>query len=431
MNRQILKLAIPNVISNITVPLVGIVDIALVGRLGSSSFIGGVGFGTMVFTLVYTGLAFLRMGTSGLTAQAYGASDFRQAATVLLRALCFSAIAGLILIALQKPLENLLILKLNGSKEALGIAGEYFRTRIYAAPATLSVFVFMGWFIGMQNSKIPMIITIVISLTNVVFSSFFVVYLDLGIKGVALGTVISQYVGLTFSLFYFIKYFKRISIFFTLKSIVKIDGLKRFFEVSRDIFIRSVLLTGSFFLFNAVSASMGDDILAMNSVMLQFLWFFAYVVDGFAYAGGTLVGRYKGAKNLVLLETAVRKSLLFAFYIAVIFTIFFILAAKPIFFALTDNVDVRILADEFIFWIWIMPLASFMAFQYDAIYVGLTATKTMRNIMIVIVLLIFIPGIFVLKSYFGNHGMWTAIILLMFFRGVGLRLFLKKSIALW
>lgn len=428
MNRKILRLAIPNVISNITIPVVGIIDIALVGRLGSSSYMGGVGFGAMVFILIYTGLAFLKMGTTGLTAQAYGASNFRESASVLLRALIFSILAGFVLIALQVPLGKLLITKLKGSEEALGYALEYFNTRIYAAPATLSVFVFIGWFVGMQNAKIPMIITFIITISNAIFSSIFVLVFDMEIFGVALGTVISQYIGLAFCLVFYLKYFKRITYFFKLKSVLDFVTVKRFFNVSRDIFIRSLLLTGSFFLFNAISASLGDDILALNSVMLQFLWFFAHVIDGFSYAGGTLAGRYKGAKNQLLINTSVHKSILFSFYIAIGFTILYTLLTIPIFNLLTDNLQVIQLSHAYAPWIWLLPLVSFSAFIYDGIYIGVTATATLRNVMIVIILCVFIPLLFFLKHYFGNHGMWLALSIMLIGRGVGLRLFLERSI---
>lgn len=428
MNRQILKLAIPNVISNITVPFVGLVDIALVGRLGSPAYIGGVGFGAMVFTLIYTGFAFLRMGTTGLTAQAYGESDFRSTASILLRALSLSVLVGFILIALQVPIEKLLILKLNGSPEALNYAGEYFRTRIYAAPATLSVFVFMGWFIGMQNSKIPMIVTIIISLTNMAFSSFFVIKFGMGIKGVALGTVISQYTGLLFSVIFYLRFYNRISLFFRIKSVLDLAAMKRFFIVSRDIFIRSLLLTGSFFLFNAVSVSIGNDILALNSVMLQFLWFFAYFIDGFSYAGATLSGRYKGEKNSLKLNEAVSKSIIWGLYITMFFTVIYVLSTVSIFKLLTNNLKVIELAQSYKYWIWIMPITAFAAFLYDGIYIGVTATKIQRNVMAFIVLIIFIPLLYVFKSLEGNHGMWAAITVLMLARGIGLKIFLKRAI---
>jgi len=428
LNRQILRLAIPNVISNITIPVVGIIDIALVGRLGSPAYMGGVGFGTMVFILVYTGLAFLRMGTTGLTAQAYGASDYRESASVLLRALSFSVLAGLILIALQVPLGKLLITKLDGSKEALGYALEYFNTRIYAAPATLVVFVFIGWFIGMQNAKIPMIITIIISISNAILSSVFVLVFDLEIRGVALGTVISQYIGLIFCLLFYYRKFKRITYFFKIKSVLNFAAVKRFITVSRDIFIRSLLLTGSFFLFNAVSASLGNNVLAINSVMLQFLWFFAHVIDGFSYAGGTLAGRYKGAKNQLLLNKSVKKSYSFALYISIGFTVFYMLLTKPLFSILTDNIEVINMSQNFAPWVWILPLASFTAFIYDGIYIGVTATTTLRNVMLVIIVCLFIPSLYIFKYYGANHGMWLALIVMLIGRGVGLRIFLKKSI---
>jgi len=428
MNRRILKLAIPNVISNITVPFVGIVDIALVGRMGSAAYIGGVGFGTIVFTLIYTGLAFLRMGTTGLTAQAYGASNFREAANSLLRALIFALFAAVLLIILQNPIKHLLILNLKGSEQALFYAAEYFSIRIWAAPATLSVFVFMGWFIGMQNSKIPMIITIIISLSNIIISSSLVLFAGMKIDGVALGTVISQYIGLICSIGFFMAKYSRITAFFKWKSVIILDKVKRFFSVSGDIFIRSILLTGSFFIFNVVSASLGDNALALNSVMLQFLWFFAYVIDGFSYAGGTLAGRYIGAKQHDNLVLAIKKSVLFGLYIAIAFTLIYFFSVKYIFQALTDDTAIIALADSFKYWIWLVPFASFLAFLYDGIYVGATATATMRNIMIVSVLIIYIPLLFTFKHYWGNQGMWLALLIMLISRGVGLGIFLKKAV---
>ncbi|MBN2776952.1 MAG: MATE family efflux transporter [Bacteroidales bacterium] len=428
MNRRILNLALPNVISNITVPFVGIIDIALVGRMGSSAFIGGVGYGTMVFTLIYTGLAFLRMGTTGIAAQAYGASDYREASNSLIRALVFALISALFLIGFQSVIKEYLILNLEGSKEALNFAAQYFGVRIWAAPATLSVYVFMGWFIGMQNSKIPMIITFIISLSNIFLSSFFVLALDMKIEGVALGTVLAQYLGFISCIWFFVHRYRRYSLFFSLKTVMVLNKLKRFFSVSRDIFIRSILLTGSFFLFNIVSAGLGDDILALNSVMLQFLWFFAYFIDGFAYAGGTLSGRFVGENNRIALVEAIYKSVRFGFFIAIAFTIIYFIAGAGIFRLITDEQTVIDLSQNFKFWLWLIPLSSFLAFLYDGIYVGATATSTMRNIMIVSVLIIFIPLLFILKHYFGNHGMWLAIMFLLISRGFGLLIFLKTAV---
>lgn len=428
MNRRILNLAIPNVISNITVPFVGIVDIALVGRMGSSAYIGGVGFGTMVFTLIYAGLYFLRMGTTGLTAQAYGASDYKDASNSLLRALFFALSFALLLIIFQNPIKNLLILNLKGSPEALMYAAEYFSIRIWAAPATLSVFVFMGWFIGMQNSKIPMIITIIISVTNIVVSVVLVLYFGLKIDGVALGTVIAQYIGFVFCVFFFIYKYTRLAYLFEIKLIFLKTKLKRFFSVNSDIFIRSILLTGSFFLFNAVTASLGDEILALNSLLLQFFWFFSWVADGFAYAGGTLAGRYIGAKDLKSLILAVKKTQMFGFIMAIGFTSIYIIFDNQLVNLLTNDMTIIEMSKGYYFWIWIMPIVSFQAFIFDGIYVGATATKTMRNVMLVCALIIYVPALFTLKHYFGNHGMWFAILLFLISRGIGLWIFIRKSV---
>jgi len=305
---------------------------------------------------------------------------------------------------------------------------EYFQTRIYAAPATLVVFVFMGWFIGMQNAKTPMIITFIISISNVVLSSIFVLLMGMKISGVALGTVISQYIGLVFCLFFYFKKYYRITYFFKLRSVVNFNAIKRFLSVSRDVFIRSLLLTGSFFLFNAVSATLGDNVLAINSVMLQFLWFFAHVIDGFSYAGGTLAGKYKGAKKQLLLNESVKKSFLYAFYISIGFTIVYIFFTKSIFGLLTDNMAVINMSQHYAVWVWVLPLVSFAAFIYDGIYIGVTATPTLRNVMLIVIIGIFIPSLYVFKHYAGNNGLWFALTLMLIGRGLGLRIFLKKSL---
>ncbi|MDR2009726.1 MAG: MATE family efflux transporter [Bacteroidales bacterium] len=428
MNKQILNLAIPNVISNITVPFVGLVDIALAGRMSSPAYVGGIGFGTMLFTFIYTGLAFLRMGTTGLTAQAYGASNYEESSNTLFRALILSVSLGLILIILQKPIEYIFISGLSGSGDALNYAVEYFKVRIWAAPATLSVFVFMGWFIGMQNSRIPMYITILISVTNILLSILFVLKFDMGIKGIALGTVLSQYTGLIASIvfyrFMFGNYFK----YLNKNTIFNIQAIKKFFKVNSDIFIRSLLLTGSLFYFNAVSVELGDNILALNSIMLQFLWFFSYVADGFSYAGGTLTGKFIGAGAGESLKLVIKKTVKFGFYLSLIFTLVYIIAGKYIFMLLTDNISILELSQNYIHWIWILAMVSFMAFIYDGIYIGATATKAMRNIMLIVVLCLYLPLLHILKYFYGNHGMWLALCVLFLARGIGLWLYSGKAI---
>ena len=430
MNRQILKLAIPNVISNITIPFVGIIEIALMGRLGSSAYIGGVGFGAMLFTLIFTGLAFLRMGTTGMTAQAYGASNFKETSYVLSRSVILAIFLGFGLILLQMPIKFLFISSLNGSEEALAVAAQYFYVRIWAAPATLSIFAFTGWFIGMQNSKIPMIVTIIVSISNIILSSIFVFYLDMAVVGVALGTVIAQYIGLSVCVISYQIRYKKNSAFLNWEKTFELKSIKRFFTVNRDIFIRSLLLTGSFFYFNALSASFGDDTLALNSIMLQFLWFFAFVIDGFSYAGGALVGKFIGAGDKKSINLLIKRCLLFGFFVSFGFTIIYVFSGIPIFKLLTDKLSVVELANKFIYWVWLFPLLSFMAFLLDGIYIGATATKTMRNVMLVVVLGIFLPLLYIFKYYFDNQGMWLALCIMLLARGVGLWMFSKKAIGI-
>lgn len=428
MNKKILNLAIPNIISNLTVPLTGIVDMALAGRLGSSAHIAGTGFGTMIFTFIYAGLGFLRMGTTGLSSQAFGASSFKESANILSRALILAISLGAILIMLQTQIEYLFISLISDSEESLTYAAQYFRLRIWAAPATLSVFVFMGWFIGLQNSKIPMYITILISFINITSSIFFVLALDMSIRGIALGTVIAQYCGLIACLLFYTHRYDRYSKLFSIKLTFDAKASKKFFSVNRDIFIRSLLLTSSLYYFNVISVSFGTDTLALNTIMLQFLWLFSYVADGFSYAGSALSGRYTGAKDYILLKKVVRRCVLFGFYISIIFTIAYSFAGKQIFRIFTDNHNVLKLANDYIHWIAIIPLASFMAFVYDGIYTGATATKTMRNVMLTVIIVLFLPSLHIFKYLWGNQGIWLSMILMLFARGAGLWIMSQKAI---
>ena len=431
LRKQILNLAYPAIISNITVPLVGLVDIALVGRLGSAAYIGGVGFASVVFSFIYSGLGFLRMSTNGLTAQAYGASNFREANSILIRAIILGVLSGLLLIALQTPLERLLISMFDSSPESLKYASEYFYVRIYATPASLAVIGFMGWFVGMQDTKTPMWVTLIISLANIAFSLFFVIYFKMGVKGVALGTVVAQYLGLISSILFYVKKYKSYLSYIDKKSILKFDEIKKFFNISKDIFVRSILLTGSFFLFNIVSADFGDEILALNSVMLQFLWFFSYFADGFANAGGSIAGKYKGAANPKLLKETIKESLRLGLLVAIIFSVVYVFFSKQIVQILTDDVQVISLFETYHFWVWLIPITGFAAFIYDGIYIGITESKIMRNVMIISILIIYVPLLFLAKHYIGNHGMWAVLILMLLTRGIGLKVQLKvKSDAL-
>ena len=428
MNKKILNLAIPNIISNITVPLVGLVDLALMGHQQSEIFIGAVSIGAMIFMFLYSGFGFLRMGTSGFTAQAYGQRRLDKSIHTLSRALLVAISAAILLILFQHPLSYFIFNIIGGSPEVEEYAKEYFFIRIWAAPATLSIYAFTGWFLGMQNSRSPMAIAITINVMNVILSISFVKYFGMKSDGVALGTVLAQYSGLFLSIIFFRKYYSRLLKYWNKKAMMNMQAFKEFFRVNKDILIRTILLTGTLFYFNAKSASFGDTILAVNSLLLQFLWIFSFFIDDFAFAAESLVGKYVGAGNTSSLKKAIKMLFLWGIGISMPVTLIYHFGGNAILHLLTNNKEIIEACSPYRFWVSFIPIVTFSAFLWDGIYVGATASATMRNAMIISSLLIFFPIFYFTQDTLGNHGLWLAITLFMAGRGLFLWLFAKKSI---
>lgn len=428
MNKRILNLAIPNIISNLTVPLVGFVDLALMGHQNSDVFIGAVSLGSMIFMFIYSGFGFLRMGTSGFTAQAYGERNFEKSMSALTRAMLVAVGAALIMIILQQPLSLLIFKMIGGSQDVEFYAKQYFYIRIWAAPATLSIYAFTGWFLGMQNARSPMAIAITVNLLNIGFSVAFVKLFGMTAEGVALGTLIAQYCGLLLSITIFFRYYGKITKYWKKRAMMQLEGFKRFFRVNSDILIRTLLLTGTIFYFNAKSASFGDEILAVNSLLLQFLWIYSFFIDGFAFAAESLVGRYVGALNPRNLKKAVRLLFIWGIGISLPMTLVYHFAGDMVLHILTDNESVFDAAQKFQFWTALIPIVTFAAFLWDGIYVGATASRAMRNAMIISSIVIFLPAFYLLKEPYGNHGLWFAMIIFMASRGILLAVKSKKSI---
>lgn len=280
----------------------------------------------------------------------------------------------------------------------------------------------------MQNTIFPMIITIIINLSNIVLSIVFVFYGDMGVYGIALGTVLSQYLGLVFSVLFFLIFYRKVIPLFDYKYIFDLKVLKNFFVINANIFVRSILLAGSIFFFNTISAYSSDEILSINSLLLQFLWFFSYFCDGFAYAGSTICGKYIGRKDKKLLKLAINKTIMFSFVISLLFSLIYFIFGDYILSLLTNNVDLISLSKEYLPWVWLISIFSFLAFAYDGIFLGATATKELRNVMIVVVFVFFVPLSFLFSHYLGNHGLWLAFTLFFLLRGLGLHLYSKRII---
>jgi MATE family multidrug resistance protein len=418
MNKKILQLAIPNIISNITIPLVGLADMAVTGRLESDVYIGAIALGAMIFNLIYWTFGFLRMGASGITAQAYGAKNKPEIAATLIRGLLVGGIGALLILLLQIPIAKTAFYFIDGSQEVENFARSYYYIRIWAAPATISLYAFTGWFIGMQNTKIPMLIAIVVNLLNVGLNVLFVFTFQMKSDGVALGTVISQYVGLAMALLFIrFKYHEYFS-FIKIKTLIDSTALKNFFKVNRDIFIRTMSLLAVFTFFTSKSASANDQILAANSLLLQFLFIFSFLTDGFAYAAEALSGKYFGARQFGKLRQSIIINFKWGAVITLVFTLIYWFGSESILRLLTNHAEVLDEASKYTFWVTLIPIVSVASFLWDGVFIGITATSKMRNSMLIAVFLVFFPTWYLLAPHYANHALWLAFILFLLTRGL-------------
>ena len=428
LNRSILKLAVPNIISNITVPLLGFVDMMLMGHQDSIAYIGAIGLGGTIFSVMYSIFSFMRAGTTGFTAQAYGANDRTEMAYSLYRSLCIALIATILVLSLQGPVEWLSMKLLHGSKEVLAYTATYFRVRIWAAPAVLCLYAFNGWYIGMQNTTIPMIIAILTNVVNIILSIVFVNAMGMGVTGVALGTVIAQYCGLLTAIIFLLVKFRHQLIPVRRVLLLQSDKLKRFFKVNADFMIRSILLVLSIAFFNNQSAKLGDDMLAVNMILMQFFYIFSYFTDGFAYAGEALVGRFTGAHDPKHLRQTVKLLFLWGFLIALPFTVLYALFPDWFIGLVSDQPGIIPMAQPYHIYLAAIPLITFAAFLWDGVYIGATAARAIRNTMLISAVGVFLPATLLLMSRFGNHGLWIAFLLFMVARGLSMTLMAKKAV---
>ena len=443
MNRRILSLALPNIITNITVPLLGMVDMAIVGHL-SANHIGAIAIGTQIFNLIYWNFGFLRMGTSGFTAQAYGAHDFNEAVRIFVRAISIAAAVAFALILLQWPISRLSLLIFKGGNDVLQLAMAYFFVRIWAAPATLGLYAVKGWFIGMQNSRLPMWIAIFLNCVNIVCSLLFVLVLHWGIRGVALGTVIAQYSGFAVGLGFLYREMKRIkpatTLSFRLRPLLRESlpwsRLKPFFKVNGDIFLRTVCLAIVFTFITAASSRISPQVLAIDALLMQFFTLFSYIMDGFAYAGESLVGRYIGAQDGRSLRLTVKLLMRWGLGLTLLFTLIYAVGGEWILRLFSDQTEVIDGTRQYLFWTLVIPVCGFAAFLFDGIYVGATASRTMLWCMVAASTAFFavyylgkllFPA-FSSNPYVWNNILWTAFMVYLTLRGVLQALFLKKSI---
>lgn len=416
IHKEILALSIPAIVTNITTPLLGLVDVTITGHMGSAIYIAAIAIGGNMFNMLYWLFAFLRMGTSGMTAQAFGAKNFKETTLTLYRALVVALLVGFAMIALQVPLGSAILTFLNVNSTTSIHAWEYFSICIWGAPAFLGTFALSGWFLGMQNSKATMYISILINIVNIATSLILVYLFDKGLSGVATGTLVAQWVGFIIGILICMsrKYnLKRYPVI----EIVKWNKIKRFFSVNIDIFFRTFCLVAVTLWFTRTGAQQGDTILAVNTLLMQLFLLFSFFMDGFAFAGEALAGRFIGECNTQRLKECVRALMLWGLIVAVLFTVLYAFGGEIILMLLSSEPEVIEASKSYYYWAAAIPLAGFITFTWDGIFIGATRTRAMLLSMFT-ASVSFFSLYFALYDTYANHAVWFAFISYLIIRGV-------------
>lgn len=428
MNKQILRLAIPNIISNLSVPLLGAVDTALLGHLEQVYYLGAIAVGGMLFNFIFWGFGFLRMGTTGLTAQAYGEENKTESVMTLARALVVAGIFSFLILLMQVFITDLGFLIVDTSPQVERYTRIYFYIRIWSAPATLGLYAINGWFLGMQNAYYPMVVAVVLNALNIILDIAFVFGLQMDVAGVAYGTLIARYVGLLLAaglLWY--KYSDWLRAY-AQKKLLELEPIKEFFAVNRDIFLRTLCLIFTFSFFTAKSATFGDTILAANTILLQLWMIVSYGIDGFAYAAESLIGRYTGSKQPQKVNRAVKYCFIWGIGIGLMASGLYWIFDESILYLFTDQQPVIQAAMLVFGWTIAGPAVSSFCYIWDGIFIGATATAPMRNSMLIATATVFLPVYFLSVPYLGNHAIWLAMVSFMMARGVALSFYAPKYI---
>lgn len=426
-NRAILRLAIPSVVSNITVPLIGLVDIAITGHLGGAVLVSAIAVGAMTFNIIYWLFGFLRMGTSGLVAQAVGRTDRTEPVLIAWRVLSVGIALGLLFILLQVPLFRLSSLAFSTPQAVLPAVSQYFSICIYGAPAMLSLYGLTGWFIGMQDTRTPMVVAILQNIVNMAVGITLAVFLGWGIKGIATGTLVAQWTGFILSFALMILKMRHLGLHreFNPRLIFNGEEIKKFFSVNADIFLRTVCIVAVNLYFTSAGSRQGPLILAVNTVLMTFYTIFSYFMDGFAYAGEALCGKLYGRRDWDALRSMIRRLLGWGVAVALAFTLLYFFGGNLLVHLLTDDGSVVDCARQYRLWSTLVPLTGMAAFVLDGVFVGITASKGMLASAAASAVLFFAIAIALMPSM-GNHGVWLAFIIYLSTRGLVEWMWLKR-----
>lgn len=426
INRQILAIALPAIASNITTPLLGMIDTAIVGHIGSAVYIGAIAVGSSMFSMLYWLFGFLRMGSSGLTAQSLGHGDRPGCDALLYRALAVGLAAGLLMILFHNPLGSITLDFLDADTSTRQLASQYFNIVIWGAPAVMCNFALSGWLLGMQNSRTIMWMALLTNIVNILVSFTLVYGIGMRIAGVATGTVCAQWSGILYGLVAAMrKYRPRLP---SWRRIFHPDSLIQFFKINTDIFLRTLCLVAVTVWFTRSGARQSVDILAANALLMQLFLFFSYFMDGFAYSGEALAGKYLGMGNRRMLHGTVKSLMMWSAVLSVSFALLYLAGGHWILDILTDDSHVRATAAEFLPWIIAVPVAGVLAFVFDGIFIGITHTRSMLVSMALATALFFSLYILLFPTL-RNHGLWLAFVVYLLVRGIALGLIYRHRFA--
>lgn len=430
IDHDILQLAIPSIVSNITVPLLGLVDLAIVGHIGSEQYIAAIAVGTMIFNVVYWLFGFLRMGTSGMTSQAFGRRDSEAVRILLRRSLLVSTLIAIAFLVFQIPLRWLALTIISPSHEVWPLVSAYFNIVIWGAPAMLGLYGLTGWFIGLQNTKIPMMVALFQNIVNIVASLFFVVVLKMKIEGVGLGTLVAQWSGFLIASLFAKRHLKSYMLEGNSVYSLQSDQVtwSSFFRVNWDIFLRTLCLVAVNLFFTSVGARQGDMVLAVNTLLMTFFTLFSYVMDGFAFAGEALSGKLYGSRDGNGLRKVIVRLFVWGCLMMVLFTLVYFLGGTHFLGLLTDDQSVVLASGKYFFWVCFIPLAGMAAFVYDGIFIGLTATREMLCSSFLSTVFFFVLFFVGSRFFEVNHVLWFAFVIYLASRGMVQYIIMKYQI---
>ena len=423
---NIVKLSIPIFFANLVIPLVAIVDTGLMGNLDNASYLTATSIATSVFSLIFWSFGFLRMGTVGIVAQAHGSKEYDEIVNLVFRNIAFVILISLLLILCQKYIFTISLSIFELSDDTTKYFKEYFDLRIYSSFGELTIYIITGLFIGLQRTTLSSVAVGFFSITNILFSLLFVVYFDLDVQGVALGTVISSTLTAVIFLSYtFFELQKLTSIKINFSKIFNVKKIQKLFNINFDIFIRSALLTFSFLFFTYLGNTIGEDVVAANTILLNLIMLSAFILDAYAFSTEGIVGYSIGSKNKKLLTNVIKNSFILSAATGLLISLIYLVGKNNFIFIMTDLPNIKNLSMSYSYWVVLIPFISSFCYQIDGIFIGASQTKELRNAMIVSVSIYILCALFLVSS-FGNSGLWISLCIFFTLRALTLFFYLSK-----